>query len=118
MPHHHSLHYLEFPSHDLNATTAFFSQVFEWSFTPYGEEYVAFEAGDREGGIYYYDKVFSTQSGAPLVVFYSNNLSVSQQQIEEAGGVICKDTFSFPGGARFHFVAPGSGEFAIWSEKP
>ena len=27
-----------------------------------------------------------------------------------------REIFEFPGGRRFHFQAPGGGEFAIWSE--
>ena len=31
------------------------------------------------------------------------------------GGKITREIFDFPGGRRFHFEAPGGGEFAIWS---
>ena len=35
----------------------------------------------------------------------------------DLGADITKDIFEFPGGHRFHFRAPGGGEFAIWSDK-
>lgn len=36
------INYLEFPSRDLAKTKAFFSTVFNWTFTDYGPEYTAF----------------------------------------------------------------------------
>jgi hypothetical protein len=32
------------------------------------------------------------------------------------GAEITREIFEFPGGWRFHFRAPGTGEFAIWAE--
>ena len=37
-----SLHYLEFSSQDIKASIQFFTQVFKWEFTLYGEAYAAF----------------------------------------------------------------------------
>nr|MDQ3082782.1 VOC family protein [Gemmatimonadota bacterium] len=37
-------------------------------------------------------------------------------EVERLGGRITRAIFDFPGGRRFHFTAPGTGEFAIWSE--
>jgi predicted enzyme related to lactoylglutathione lyase len=33
------------------------------------------------------------------------------------GGEMTRDIFDFPGGRRFHFRAPGTGEFALWTDK-
>jgi len=49
-------------------------------------------------------------------VLYSNDLEVTQNKIEKAGGKVIKPTFSFPGGRRFHFSDPNGNEFAVWSE--
>jgi hypothetical protein len=37
--------------------------------------------------------------------------------VARLGGKVTRDIFDFPGGFRFHFQAPGSGEFAVWCEK-
>jgi predicted enzyme related to lactoylglutathione lyase len=51
-----------------------------------------------------------------LLVIYSTDLDAAQQRIKAAGGRIVKDTFSFPGGRRFHFSDPSGNELAVWSE--
>jgi competence protein ComEC len=33
----------------------------------------------------------------------------------DAGGIIARPIFSFPGGRRFHFIDPGGNELAVWS---
>ena len=33
----------------------------------------------------------------------------------DAGGIIAKPIYSFPGGRRFHFIDPGGNELAVWS---
>ncbi len=58
----------------------------------------------------------SSDEGGALVVFYSKNLEAIQSSIENAGGEIIKDIFSFPGGRRFHFSDPNNNEFAVWSD--
>ena len=51
-----------------------------------------------------------------LLVFYSADLESDVERVQELGGTISQDIFSFPGGRRFHFVDPVGTEFAIWSE--
>mgnify|MGYP001953260707 CR=1 FL=1 len=60
--------------------------------------------------------LFLLKNGSPLIVLYSNDLEVTQNKIEKAGGKVIKPTFSFPGGRRFHFSDPNGNEFAVWSE--
>jgi predicted enzyme related to lactoylglutathione lyase len=50
------------------------------------------------------------------VVFYSAKLERMSKEVARLGGKITREIFEFPGGRRFHFEAPGGGEFAIWSE--
>jgi predicted enzyme related to lactoylglutathione lyase len=49
-------------------------------------------------------------------VIYANDLSATQMTVRRAGGNISKETFSFPGGRRFHFTEPHGNELAVWSE--
>ena len=116
MNQHEKINYLEFPSRDMQATKDFFSQAFGWSFQDFGPEYAAFSDQGIDGGFYKAESSSTTQNGAALVVFYSNDLEATQDKIKKAGGVIIKPVFSFPGGRRFHFTEPGGNEFAVWSE--
>lgn len=118
MNEHEKINYVEFPSRDLPATRRFFTQAFGWSFVDYGAEYTAFKDQGIDGGFYKSELHSSTSNGAALIVFYSRDLEATQQQIINAGGSIIKDTYSFPGGRRFHFTEPGGNEFAVWSDIP
>lgn len=114
---HEKINYVELPSKDLPATKDFFSQVFDWSFQDFGSEYAAFLNQGINGGFYKSDLSSSTDNGAALIVFYSQNIAATQTKIEKANGIIVKPIFSFPGGHRFHFIEPGGNEFAVWSDK-
>jgi len=113
---HEKMNYVEFPAKDLAATKAFFESIFGWSFTDYGPEYTAFENQGLDGGFFRSDLASSTENGAALIVFYSDQLEATLAKIEKAGGSIIKPIFSFPGGRRFHFAEPSGNEFAVWSE--
>lgn len=118
MNQHEKMNYVEFPAQDLAATKAFFSQVFGWTFEDFGAEYTAFSNQGLDGGFFKADLASSTEKGAALIVFYSQDLAATQIKIEQAGGKILKPIFSFPGGRRFHFAEPSGNEFAVWSDKP
>ena len=113
---HEKINYLEFPAKDLAGTKAFFESVFGWSFVDYGPEYTAFENQGLDGGFFQSDLVSSTEKGAALIVFYSNQLEATLAKVEKAGGSILRPIYSFPGGRRFHFTEPSGNEFAVWSE--
>jgi len=117
MSEHEKINYVEFPTRDLQATKDFFSQTFEWSFQDFGPEYSAFSNQGIDGGFFKSELCSSTNNGAALIVFYSNNIEATQEKIEKANGTIVKPVFSFPGGHRFHFTEPGGNEFAVWSDK-
>lgn len=117
MPAHHTINYLEFPSHDLPATQAFFEQVFNWQFESYGPQYIAFrDPNGFDGGFFQSTQNAHSTAGAPLVILYSRLLDDTLQKVTSAGGKILKDVFTFPGGKRFHFQEPGGNEIAVWSE--
>lgn len=117
MDQHEQINYIEFPAADLSAAKAFFSEAFDWVFTDYGPDYVAFSNAGLEGGFYRSDLSASTQQGSVLVVLYSQDLVATQKKIEQLGGTIVKQSFEFPGGRRFHFADPNNNEFAVWSDK-
>jgi uncharacterized protein len=116
MNEHEKINYLEFPAKDLEATKAFFSNAFGWSFIDYGPDYSAFSDEGLDGGFFKSDVSVSTKKGSALVVFYSNDLNQTQSKVEQAGGSILQPIYSFPGGRRFHFTDPSDNEFAVWSD--
>ncbi len=116
MNEHEKINYVEFPAKDIEATKAFFSSAFGWTFVDYGPEYTAFSNEGLDGGFYKSDLSVSTEAGSALIVFYSKDLEQTQAKIEDAGGSIIKPIFAFPGGRRFHFVDPNGNEYAFWSD--
>lgn len=70
-----------------------------------------------DGGFFKFELSSTTKIGGALLVFFSDNLQETLASIENAGGIITKPIFEFPGGRRFHFVEPSGNEFAIWSDK-
>ena len=116
MNQHEKMNYVEFPAKDLARTKAFFESAFGWSFTDYGPEYTAFENQGLDGGFFQSDLASSTEKGAALIVFYSNQLEATLAKVEKAGGAILRPIYSFPGGRRFHFTEPSGNEFAVWGE--
>ncbi|MEL7334552.1 MAG: VOC family protein, partial [Cyanobacteria bacterium J06560_2] len=49
---HEKINYVEFPTKDLEASKAFFSEVFGWTFEDFGEEYTAFSDEGLDGGFF------------------------------------------------------------------
>ena len=117
---HEKINYVEFAANDFAATKAFFGAAFGWTFTDYGDNYVAFSADGAglDGGFYRASLSSSAESGGALVVFYSEDLEATAEKIKKCGGKIVRETFSFPGGRRFHFTEPSGNEFAVWSDNP
>ena len=106
--------YIELPAKDMAATKLFYATAFGWQFTDYGPDYTSFHDGRLAGG-------FTTETPAPsrglLLVLYAADLAGAQERITAAGGRIVKETFSFPGGRRFHFTDPSGNELAVRSDK-
>lgn len=116
MNQHEKLNYVEYPANDIEATKRFFTAVFGWSFVDYGPDYSAFSNQGLDGGFFRSELSSVSAKGAALLVFFSQNLEATEAKIKQAGGVISKEKFSFPGGRRFHFIEPSGNEFAVWSE--
>ena len=115
MKQHEKINYVEFHSRDLSATKAFFTAAFGWSFTDYGPDYCDFSGEGLDGGFFFSETVLTADHGAPLIVFYSENLEASLQSVRASGGEISREIFDFPGGRRFHFLEPGGNELAVWT---
>ncbi|MBL4785414.1 MAG: VOC family protein [Cohaesibacteraceae bacterium] len=110
-----SINYVEFPMVDAQATKLFYSKVFGWSFTDWGDNYISFNGAGIDGGFDGSGDRPIAASGA-LVILYSKSLERCQDIIVGAGGTITRPIFSFPGGRRFHFNDTNGNELAVWSE--
>ncbi len=108
--------YIEFATLNIDASKRFFETVFGWGFVDYGPEYTAFSDQGLDGGFYLSEQVANSEHGAPLTVFYTDQLESFEQKVTAAGGIVTKPIFDFPGGRRFQFREPGGNELAIWSE--
>jgi len=107
------INYIEFKSTDLAATKTFYSSVFGWTFTDYGETYTAFTDSGVEGG---FELTTQPIVNGVLVVLHHSDLEEIKVKVIQAGGKISVDIFSFPGGKRFQFLDPSGNELAVWHE--
>jgi len=113
---HGKINYAEFHARDLDKTKAFFTAVFGWAFTDYGPEYSSFSGEGLDGGFFQSENLQVAAEGAPLLIFYSNNLEETLTAVNAANGDVTREIFDFPGGRRFHFTEPSGNEFAVWSD--
>lgn len=106
--------YIEFKAHDLEKIKAFYNSLFGWNFTDYGPTYTSFSESGVEGG---FEKAEGPIMNGALVVLYNSDLESLITKVVDAGGLITKEIFSFPGGRRFHFTDPSGNELAVWSDQ-
>lgn len=109
-----TINYIEFKARNLQAIKQFYNKCFNWTFTDYGPNYMAFSNSGIEGG---FEQTNDPIVSSVLVVLYHDHLEDILQVIKQAGGTISKDIFEFPGGRRFHFLDPSGNELAVWSDK-
>ena len=105
--------YVELPSataHEL--TRAFYAKAFGWTFTDYGPTYAATTNGTTDLGL---QGDPSDALSSPLPVVRVDDLDAAFDAATEAGGIVAKAIFAFPGGRRFHFIDPSGSELAVWS---
>ena len=106
--------YVEIPVSDPAKARKFFTALFGWEFQEWGPDYLSFNDGRLDGGMYRAETPAS--SGSVLLVFYSEDLARDIKKVTDLGGTICKDIFEFPGGHRFHFRDTCGNEYAMWTE--
>jgi len=116
MNEHEKINYVEYPAKNLTATKQFFNFAFGWTFVDYGPDYTAFSNQGLDGGFFKSELTSTSDKGAALIVFYSQNLEATEIKVRQVGGLISKEIFSFPGGRRLHFIEPSGNEFAVWSD--
>ncbi len=112
--HDRRIDYIEFSVKSVPDAKRFYVAAFGWTFEDYGPDYACFSDGRLSGGFQTATKV---RTGGPLVVIYAADLEAMEQRVTQAGGVIARSIFSFPGGRRFHFTDPSGHELAVWSDK-
>lgn len=110
-----AINYIEFAANDLTKIKAFYTKAFNWQFTDYGPEYIAFENAGIQGGFYYSEHANNASKGGALVVLHTPKLEACLDTVLACGGTIKTDIFSFPGGRRFHFLDPCNNELAVWA---
>jgi len=117
---HPVLNNIELPATDMNATKAFYSAVFGWTWTEYGPTYSAADANGVEVGL----TTDATPAAAPpaddessigpLVLLQTEDLDASMAAITANGGDIVTNPFGFPGGRRFHFSDPSGNVLGVY----
>ena len=106
--------YIEIPVTDPAKARDFFAKLMGWQFQEWGDDYISFSDGNMDGGFRRSDN--PAPATGVLVVFFSSDLERDYERVVELGATISQETFSFPGGRRFHFVDPVGNEYAIWAE--
>lgn len=109
------LNYVELPTGDIAVSTAFYEAAFGWTMTPFGPSYAATTSGDTDVGL---QADRAEASAAPLAVVEVRDLEAALQAVRDAGGIIARPIFAFPGGRRFHFVDPSGNELAAVTPDP
>lgn len=108
---------IEFPAEsikEISAVKDFYTKVFGWDFQDWGEDYIDTKSGGIACG---FNADMAHRPSKPLVVIYTEDIELLKQKVISSGGKITKDTFSFPGGKRFHFTDLAGNELAVWSDK-
>jgi predicted enzyme related to lactoylglutathione lyase len=113
MSRHHAVDYFEIPVTELAGAKAFFAAAFGWSYQDYGPDYAEIHGAGLTGGLRLVAE--EPPRGGTLVILYSDDLAQSELAVTAAGGTIIA-RHDFPGGRRFHFVAPGGCELAVWTK--
>ena len=103
------INFVELPAADIGAGS-FYAEVFGWSLTGFGPSYACTMTGDVDIGL---QADMADAPGAPLPVIAVDDLEAMMAAVEDAGGIIVKPIFSFPGGRRFHFEDPNGNELAV-----
>ena len=103
--------FIELPVTDIGKAKAFYSSAFGWELTDFGQSYACTTTGDVDVGLQA-DAEQATK--AVLVVIGVEDVEAALRSVTEAGGLITRPIFAFPGGRRFHFRDLGGNELAVY----
>jgi predicted enzyme related to lactoylglutathione lyase len=101
--------FVELPVRATGPAKSFYADAFGFAMTDFGLTYSCTLTGDVDLGL---QADAAEASRAPLPVIQVESVEEAEKLVEQAGGVITKATFSFPGGKRFHFRDPAGNELA------
>jgi uncharacterized protein len=116
-PRHNRIDYVELGAKnagDYAKTKAFFETAFGWTYQEHGSGYCDTQSSGVGSGI---NGDPDHRTLQPLPVIYVEDLEAAQAKVVEAGGIVTRAIFSFPGGRRFHFADPSGNEIGVWSER-
>jgi predicted enzyme related to lactoylglutathione lyase len=102
--------FIELPAADIGAAGSFYAEVFGWALTGFGPSYACTMTGDVDLGL---QADLTEAAKAPLAVIQVDDLEAMLDAVQDAGGLIVRPIFSFPGGRRFQFTDPNGNELAI-----
>lgn len=103
------LNYVELPVRDVATAKAFYEAAFGWTMSEFGPTYAATLTGDTDIGL---QGDASEATRTPLAVIEVENLEAALDSVTQAGGMIVRPIFAFPGGRRFQFLDPSGNELA------
>lgn len=101
--------FVELPAAATTPSKTFYAAAFGFAMTDFGPTYACTLSGDVDLGL----QADATEAtAAPLPVIQVDSLEATEALVREAGGIITKAIFGFPGGRRFHFRDPAGNEMA------
>jgi uncharacterized protein len=101
--------FVELPAAATAPGKAFYASAFGFDMTDFGPTYACTLSGDVDLGL---QADTAEATAAPLPVIQVESLEATENLVRQAGGVVTKPIFSFPGGRRFHFRDPAGNELA------
>src|ERR1700761_491138 len=101
--------FVELPAASTGPAKKFYADAFGFAMTDFGATYACTMTGEVDLGLQA-DSAEATR--APLPVILVESVDAALVLVQQAGGVISKAVFSFPGGRRFHFRDPSGNELA------
>jgi predicted enzyme related to lactoylglutathione lyase len=115
-PRHNTIDYVELGAKnpaDYAGAKKFYETAFGWQYTDYGADYADTKSSGVGSGI---NADADHRPMHPLPVIYVEDLEAAHRRVVDAGGIVTRGIFSFPGGRRFHFADPAGNELAVWSD--
>ncbi len=106
------INFIEFQTTDIPKMKEFYGSSFGWEFTDFGPWYCDI----KNAWIAWWFAKMEEIETPTMAVLYHENLENALKTVQENGGEIVLDIFSFPGGRRFEFLDPSGNRLAVWSK--